>query len=95
MIRVRVYETMILAKRGFIEYCEHNTESIKLTKLRGVANYVPLVVLNNDDFILFMSCHLYNKWCKGKTYYDDFDKCFMHSGYKVSNEIAENILNNC
>ena len=47
------------------------------------------VIDSNGDTILFMSEYAYTRWCKGKTYYDDIDKCYKHSGYKVSKEIAE------
>lgn len=43
--------------------------------------------------ILFMAEYTYVKWCKGRTYYDDVDKCYKHSGCKVSKEIAVDILN--
>lgn len=29
------------------------------------------------------------KMVEGRTYYDDIDKCYKHSGCKVSKEIAE------
>nr|DAW39095.1 MAG TPA: hypothetical protein [Caudoviricetes sp.] len=92
MIRVRTYETTMIAKRAFIEYCEHNAENIKVTKLRGLWKYVPLVVLKNNNIILFMSYLTYDKWCKGRTYYDDFEQCYKRSGYKISNELAEKEL---
>lgn len=47
------------------------------------------VMDSNGDIILFMSEYTYTRWCKGRTYYDDIDKCYKRSGYKVSNELAE------
>jgi len=34
----------------------------------------------------------HDKWCKGRTYYDDFEQCYKRSGYKISNELAEKEL---
>lgn len=92
MIRVRVYRTTMMAKANFLEYCEHNMENIKITKLRGLWNYVPFVVLNNNDFILFMSYQVYSTWCEGRTYYDDLEQCYKRSGFKISKELAEKEL---
>ena len=87
MIRVRVYETMKLAKQDYIQYIMAN----RVYKIND--GIIKQVMDSNGDVILFMSEHTYKKWCKGRTYYDDIDKCYRHSGYKVSSEIAEQLEN--
>lgn len=89
MVRVRVYRTMRVAKAKYLEYCEHNIGNIKMKRFNGRGSGIPVVLLKNNDFVLFMSCQVYAVWCIGRTYYDDVDKCYKHSGCKVLKEIAE------
>lgn len=56
MIRVRVYSTMRVAKEKYIEYCEHNIGNIKMKRFNVRGSGVPVVLLKNNDFVLFMSC---------------------------------------
>lgn len=83
MVRVRVSSMYCLAKQDYINYITVNKGHIIYTGI------IKQVIDSNGDIILFMSEYAYTRWCKGKTYYNDFDKCYMHSGYKVSKEIAE------
>lgn len=88
MIRVRVYATTRIAKTKFIEYCENNMDNIKMKRFR--ARYkVSVVLLKNNDFILFMSDQIYSIWCIGRTYYDDLYQCYRRSDIKISKELAE------
>lgn len=50
---------------------------------------VPVVLLKNNDFVLFMSCQVYAVWCIGRTYYDDLEQCYKRSDFKISKELAE------
>ena len=83
MLRVRVSSTFYLAKKDYIEYITANRVHILYSGI------IKQVMDSNGDIILFMSEYTYTRWCKGRTYYDDIDKCYKHSGYKVSKEIAE------
>lgn len=83
MVKVRVSSTYCLAKQDYIEYITVNKVHIMYTGI------IKQVIDSNGDIILFMSEYAYTRWCKGKTYYDDIDKCYKHSGCKVSKEIAE------
>jgi hypothetical protein len=83
MIRVRVSSTYYLAKQDYIEYVTVNRAHIIYTGI------IKQAMDSNGDIILFMSEYTYTRWCKGRTYYDDIDKCYKHSGCKVSKEIAE------
>lgn len=88
MIRVRVYATTRIAKIKFLEYCENNMDNIKMKRFR--ARYrVSVVVLKNNDFILFMSDQTYSTWCIDRTYYDDLEQCYRRSDIKISKELAE------
>lgn len=90
MIRVRVYKTTRIAKAKFLEYCENNIDNIKMERFR--ARYrISVVLLKNNDFILFMSDQIYSTWCIGRTYYDDLEQCYKRSDFKISKELAENI----
>lgn len=93
MIRVRVYKTTRIAQEKFLEYCEHNIENIKMTRFNGRGNRsgVSVVLLKNNDFVLFMSCKIYVVWCIGRTYYDDLEQCYRRSDLKISKELAEKI----
>ena len=83
MVKVRVSSTYCLAKQDYIKYITVNRVHIIYTGI------IKQVIDSDGDIILFMSEYTYKKWCKGRTYYDDIDKCYKHSGCKVSNEIAE------
>lgn len=83
MIRVRVSNSFKAMKQDYIEYVTVNRLHIIYTGI------IKQVMDSNGDIILFMSEYTYTRWCKGKTYYDDVDKCYKHSGCKVSKEIAE------
>lgn len=85
MVRVRVYATMRIAQTNFFEYCENNMENIKLTRFRTRYG-VFVVLLENNDFILFMSDKTYSTWCIGRTYYDDLYQCYRRSDLKISKE---------
>lgn len=88
MIRVRVYSTMRVAKAKYIEYCENNIDNIKME--RFIARYrASVVLLKNNDFILFISDQMYSTWCIGRTYYDDLYQCYRRSDIKISKELAE------
>ncbi len=88
MVRVRVYETTRIAKAKFLEYCETNIDNIKMKSFR--ARYrVSVVLLKNNDFILFMPDYIYSTWCIGRTYYDDLYQCYRRSDLKISKELAE------
>lgn len=88
MIRVRVYKTTRIAKEKFLEYCENNMDNIKMRRFRAKCR-VSIVVLKNNDFILFMSDQIYSTWCIGRTYYDDLEQCYRRSDFKISKELAE------
>lgn len=83
MIRVRVSYSFKAMKQDCVDYLTVN-RAHKITD--GI---IKLVMDFNGDMILFMAEYTYVKWCKGRTYYDDVDKCYKHSGCKVSKEIAE------
>lgn len=83
MVKVRVSSTHGLAKQDYIEYITVNIVHIMYTGI------IKQVMDSNGDTILFMSEYTYTRWSKGKTYYDDIDKCYKHSGCKVSKKIAE------
>ena len=83
MIRVRVSSTFKVMKQDCIDYLITN----KAYKITG--NIIRLVIDSDGEMVLFMTRDTYVIWCKGKTYYDDIDKCYKHSGCKVSKEIAE------
>ena len=83
MVKVRVSSTYCLAKQYYIEYVTVNRVHIMYTGI------IKQVMDSNGDIILFMSEYAYTRWCKGRTYYDDIDKCYKHSGCTVSKEIAE------
>lgn len=83
MIRVRVSNSFNAMKQDCIDYLIKN----KLYKITG--NIIRLAIDSDGEMVLFMTKDTYVKWCKGKTYYDDIDKCYKHSGCKVSKEIAE------
>lgn len=83
MVKVRVSSTHGLAKQDYIEYITVNRVHIMYTGI------IKQVMDSNGDTILFMSEYTYTRWSKGKTYYDDIDKCYKHSGCKVSKKIAE------
>lgn len=83
MLRVRVSSTFKVMKQDCIDYLIAN----KAYKVAG--NTIRLVIDSNGDMVLFMTKEIYDMWCKGKTYYDDIDKCYKHNGCKVSKEIAE------
>lgn len=83
MIRVRVSSTFKVMKQDCIDYLITN----KAYKITG--NIIRLVIDSDGEMVLFMTIDTYVIWCKGKTYYDDIDKCYKHSGCKVSKEIAE------
>lgn len=83
MIRVRVSSTYYLAKQDYIEYVTVNRAHIIYTGI------IKQAMDSDGDIILFMSEYTYTRWCKCRTYYDDIDKCYKHSGCKVSKEIAE------
>lgn len=85
MIRVRVSNSFKSMKQDCIDYLIKN----KLYKIAG--NIIRLAIDSDGEMVLFMTKDTYAKWCKGKTYYDDIDKCYKHSGYKVSNELAEQL----
>lgn len=85
MIRVRVSNSFKVMKQDCVDYLIAN----KAYKVSG--NIIRLVIDSNCDMVLFMTKEIYDKWCKGKTYYDDIDKCYKHSGCKVSKEIAEQL----
>lgn len=87
MIRVRVLSTYYLVKQNYIEYVTRNRVHIMYNGI------IKQVMDSNGDIVLFMSECIYKRWHKGRTYYDDFNKCYMHSGYKVSKEIAEKDMN--
>ena len=91
MVRVRMYQTTGVAQEKFLEYCERNADDIKTTRFNGRGNRsgVSVVVLKNNDFVLFMSCKVYVVWCIGRTYYDDLYQCYRRSGFKISKELAE------
>lgn len=90
MIRVRVYETTRIAKEKFLEYCENNMDNIKME--RFIARYrASVVLLKNNDFILFIPDQTYSTWCIGRTYYDDLEQCYKRSDFKISKELAEKI----
>lgn len=90
MIRVRVYATMRIAQTKFLEYCENNMENVKMTRFRAMYR-TSVVVLKNNDIILFMSNQSYYRWCLGRTYYDDLEQCYKRSDFKISKELAEKI----
>lgn len=94
MVRVRVYRTMRVAKAKYLEYCEHNIVNIKMKRFNGRGKGVPVVLLKNNDFVLFMSFQVYAVWCKGRTYYDDIEQCYKRSGFKMSKELAEKSMKN-
>lgn len=83
MIRVRVSSTYYFAKQDYIDYVTVNRVHIIYT------GTIKQAMDLNGDIILFMPEDTYTRWCKGRTYYDDIDKCYKHSGCKVSKEIAE------
>lgn len=83
MLRVRVSSTFLSCKKDYIEYITANVGHIIYSGI------IKQVMDSNGDIILFMSECTYRKWCKGKTYYDDVDKCYKYNGCKVSKEIAE------
>lgn len=85
MIRVRVPSTFNVMKQDFIDYLITNKVHIIYTGI------IKQVIDSNGDIILFMSKCTYTRWCKGKKYYDDVDKCYKHSGCKVSKEVAEQL----
>ena len=90
MIRVRVYKTTRIAKEKFLEYCENNMDNIKME--RFIARYrASVVLLKNNDFILFIPEQTYSTWCIGRTYYDDLEQCYKRSDFKISKELAEKI----
>lgn len=93
MVRVRMYLNSRIAKEKFIEYCEHNIGNIKMKRFNGRGSGIPVVLLKNNDFVLFMSCQAYVVWCIGRTYYDDLEQCYKRSGFKISKELAEEIEN--
>ena len=84
MFKVRVSSTSNCMKQDYIDYIEREDRKV-LTRFGGVI----IQVIDGLDTILFMTKYVYSNWCKGKTYYDDIDKCYKHSGYKVSREKAE------
>lgn len=52
---------------------------------------VSVVLLKNNDFILFMPDQIYSIWCIGRTYYDDLEHCYKRSDLKISKELADEI----
>jgi hypothetical protein len=93
MVRVRMYLNNRIAKEKFLEYCEYNIGNIKMKRFNVRGSGVPVVLLKNNDFVLFMSCQVYAVWCIGRTYYDDLEQCYRRSGFKISKELAEQIEN--
>lgn len=93
MVRVRMYLNSRIAKEKYLEYCEHNIGNIKMKRFNGRGSGIPVVLLKNNDFVLFMSCQVYAVWCIGRTYYDDLEQCYRRSDLKISKELAEQIEN--
>ena len=89
MVRVRMYLNSRIAKEKYLEYCEYNIENIKMKRFNGRGSGIPVVLLKNNDFVLFMSCQVYAVWCIGRTYYDDLEQCYRRSDLKISKELAE------
>lgn len=89
MVRVRMYLNSRIAKEKYLEYCEHNIGNIKTKRFNGRGSGIPVVLLKNNDFVLFMSCQVYAVWCIGRTYYDDLEQCYRRSDLKISKELAE------
>lgn len=88
-----MYLNSRIAKEKYLEYCEHNIGNIKMKRFNGRGSGIPVVLLKNNDFVLFMSCQVYAVWCIGRTYYDDLEQCYRRSGLKISKELAEQIEN--
>lgn len=84
MLRIRVSSTSNRMKQDYIDYIEREDKKV-LTMFKGTI----IQVIDGLDAILFMTKYVYLDWCKGKTYYDDIDKCYKHNGCKVSKERAE------
>lgn len=89
MVRVRIYRTMRVAKAKYLEYCGHNIGNIKMKRFNSIGSGV--VLLKNNDFVLFMSLQVYAVWCIGRTYYDDLEQCYKRSDFKISKEFTEKI----
>lgn len=94
MAKQRGKKVLVIEKRNHIGgncYVE-NVNGIHVHKYGAHIIYTGIIkqaMDSNGDIILFMSEYTYTRWCKGRTYYDDIDKCYKHSGCKVSKEIAE------
>lgn len=88
-----MYLNSRIAKEKYLEYCEHNIGNIKMKRSNGRGSGIPVVLLKNNDFVLFMSCQVYAVWCIGRTYYDDLEQCYRRSDLKISKELAEQIEN--
>ena len=88
-----MYLNSRIAKEKYLEYCEHNIGNIKMKRFNGRGSGIPVVLLKNNDFVLFMSCQVYAVWCIGRTYYDDLEQCYRRSDLKISKELAEQIEN--
>ena len=84
MLRIRVSNTSNSMKQDYIDYIERADRKV-LTRFGSII----IQVTDGLDTILFMTKYVYSNWCKGKTYYDDIDKCYKHNGCKVSKEDAE------
>ena len=91
MVRVRVYKTMRIAKVKYLEYCEHNIGNIEIKRFNARGSGIPVVLLKNNDFVLFMSYQIYSIWCIGRMCYDDFEQCYKRSGFKISKELADEL----
>lgn len=88
-----MYLNSRIAKEKYLEYCEHNIGNIKMKRFNGRGSGIPVVLLKNNDFVLFMSFQVYAVWCIGRTYYDDLEQCYRRSDFKISKELAEQIEN--
>ena len=84
MLIVRVSSTSNRMKQDYIDYIERADRKV-LTRFGSII----IQVTDGLDTILFMTKYVYLNWCKGKTYYDDINKCYKHNGCKVSKEKAE------
>lgn len=80
-----INDLMDLIKKLFDD--EYKADKMKRFNVRGSG--VPVVLLKNNDFVLFMSCQVYAVWCIGRTYYDDLEQCYKRSDFKISKELAE------
>lgn len=63
----------------FREYIEEHRKCIEKVKRKPPFE----IKLKNGDIITYVSINVYDKWCKGKTYYDETGKIKCHSGLRI------------